>query len=230
MSETKKTHVDPFSSTEEEQHQKQVFIATFSMLAKLTGADGNISANEIQIIDRFMKEVLSLDDERRKYAISLFNKARKDDLTFEHYARRYYELLSAKPKMLEWMLDILLRVSLVDREFDQIERDLVETARTIFKISIERYRELEARYLTRSPAAASADGTSELTAAFKTLRLDSSASAEEILTRHRELSVEYTPSRIIELGLPEEFVRLAETLYGEIQEAFQVIKKERGMR
>lgn len=225
-----KNIVAPFDETEEEQLKKQIFNATFSMLAKLTGADGNVSTDEIRIIDRFMREGLNLDEERRKYAIAVFNLARREEHDFDHYARQYKELLADKPSMLEWMLDVLLRVSLVDKEFNETERVLIKSAQRIFGISDEKYAQLEARYRSKSPASENASEQSTAGVAYARLQLVETAAEDEIVLRHKELSLTYSPSRIIELGLPDEFVRLAEQLYAEIQEAFQQIKKSRGMR
>ena len=59
---------DPFGANPEDQHQKKIFVATFSMLSRLASADGKVSKDEVQIIDRFMKNVLGLDAERRSFA------------------------------------------------------------------------------------------------------------------------------------------------------------------
>ena len=219
MSENSGPPQDTFGPSEEEQTQKKVFVSTFSMLAKLASIDGKVSKNEVQIIDRFMKEVLDLTPERRKFAIYIFNSARREEHEFEHYAKNYATLMAKKPKMREWMLDVLLRVSLVDKEFSGAERHLLEKACKIFEISEQRFKEMQTKYIKGEnppkdepevnplgPSSVSSK-SSKKDDPYAVLRVSSEVSDDELLAAYRRLSVEYGPSRIIELGLPDEFVR-----------------------
>ena len=234
-----KTVNDPFGANQEEQTQKKIFVATFSMLAS---ADGKVSKDEVKIIDRFMKNVLGLDDARRSFAIDVFNQARREEVAFSEYAKQYRELLSDKPKMLEWMVDVLLRISCADECFSDPEQAIVKSACEVFGVSETRYQQLRSKYLkgeqdsnqsaesplntADSPRSEAASGSSS---AWSVLGLTAEATDEEIVTRHKKLSTEYSPSRIIEFGLPHEFVELAEEKFREIQEAFRAIKSERGL-
>jgi DnaJ like chaperone protein len=53
---------------------------------------------------------------------------------------------------------------------------------------------------------------------------------EQIKRQYRKLVKEYHPDRILSKGLPEEFIQIAQDKFREIQEAYEGIKKERGMR
>ena len=46
---------------------------------------------------------------------------------------------------------------------------------------------------------------------------------------YRKLVMEYHPDRIVSKGLPEEFTKFAQDKFREIQEAFDMIRKERRM-
>ena len=238
---------DPFGDSAEEQSQRDIFIATFSMLSKLASADGTVSKDEIQIIDRFMKNVLALDAERRAFAIQVFNDARRSDKDFQEFARDYYELLNGKPKMLEWMIDIFLQVSCSDKEYDESEKALIESAYKIFGISDVRYQELRSKYFKKPAGSSSAQSQSQSQAqgqgkaegqasapksdtksAYAVLKLPESATVEEIQAQSKKLSADYNPTRIVELGLPEEFVTLAEEKFREIMSAYKQLKTDRG--
>ena len=56
-----------------------------------------------------------------------------------------------------------------------------------------------------------------------------SDSDEKIKSQYRKLVMEYHPDRIVSKGLPEEFTKFAQDKFREIQEAFDMIKKERKM-
>ena len=54
-------------------------------------------------------------------------------------------------------------------------------------------------------------------------------SDENIKSRYRKLVMEYHPDRIVSKGLPEEFTKFAQEKFREIQDAYDEIKKERGI-
>ena len=53
---------------------------------------------------------------------------------------------------------------------------------------------------------------------------------DAIKSRYRKLVMEYHPDKVISKGLPEEFIRFAEEKFRDIQQAYDEIKKERGIR
>ena len=57
-----------------ESKQSIYFVAIFSMLSKLTKADGTVTQLEIEVIDRVMRENLHLSSSARDFAIETFNR------------------------------------------------------------------------------------------------------------------------------------------------------------
>jgi DnaJ like chaperone protein len=55
------------------------------------------------------------------------------------------------------------------------------------------------------------------------------ASDEEIKKHYRTLVKEFHPDRIAAKGLPDEFTDFAESKFREIQEAYEAVKKARGI-
>ena len=80
-----------FSSNQ--QHQVAFFTALFACLAKLAKADGRVSKEEVQAVDRFIKERFKFDTDQRKFAIEIFNHAKEDHNTYEDYAYQLSSLL-----------------------------------------------------------------------------------------------------------------------------------------
>ena len=62
---------------------------------------------------------------------------------------------------------------------------------------------------------------------YRVLGLSANATAEEIHRAYRQLAAKYHPDKVAHLG--EEFRRLAEQRFKEIQSAYQVIKQRRGI-
>lgn len=62
---------------------------------------------------------------------------------------------------------------------------------------------------------------------YRVLGLSADATAEEIHQAYRQMAAKYHPDKVAHLG--EEFRRLAEERFKEIQSAYQVIKQRRGI-
>lgn len=71
---------------------------------------------------------------------------------------------------------------------------------------------------------------SKLDAAYKVLGIDKSASDDEVKKAHRRLMLKYHPDRLASQGLTEEMIRMYTEKAKDIQAAFDLIKKERGLK
>ena len=200
-----------------EHAQMTFFVAAFSMLAKMAKADGTVCDKEIQAVEQFMKRDLQLNSESRKAAMSIFKTAADSEQTFDGFARQFYDMFSTQPRFLEILLDVMLRVSTADGILCEGEENLLLTAVRIFHYRTEDYLKLKAKYIDRSDVH------------HAILGCDRQDSDEFVKTQYRKLVTEYHPDKIASKGLPEEFSKFAADKFREIQEAYEMVKKERGM-
>ena len=201
-----------------EQAQFTFFVATFSMLAKLAKADGQVSKDEVDSINRFMLEDLNLNPESRMVAMNIFNAAINSPQSFHDFANQFYEQFYAQPQILAMMVDILLQVSIADGEMSASEEDLIVSAARIFNFSDEAYQTLKSRYV---------QAFDKYYAILQSAKQDTD---DHIKKQYRKLAKEYHPDKIISKGLPEEFNQLAHEKFREIQEAYEIIRRERGVK
>ena len=200
-----------------EEKQAIFFITTFSLLAKLTKADGVVSREEIRAIDQLMTRDLRMHEQARKYAIQVFHAAKTSQSTFEDYATQFYQNFSEQPQILRSMVDVLLRVAAADRDYHPKEEKLILDAVRIFGISRREYDALRARHIPDTDKY------------YKILRSDKRTSNELIKKNYRKLVNEYHPDKIVSKGLPPEFEEFAKKKFQEIQEAFERVRQERGI-
>ncbi len=199
------------------QAQLTFFVAAFSMLAKLSRSDGQITQEEINSIERFMAEDLSLDPQSRKVARDIFYAAQDTSESFEDYALQFYHQFRDEPRLLEMMVDIMIRVSLSDGSLSGSEERLVLSAVQIFQMPQATYHKLKARYINN------------LDKYYAALDCAANDSDEHIKRQFRKLVQEYHPDKIASKGLPEAFIQFANDKFREIQEAYEKIKAERGI-
>jgi DnaJ like chaperone protein len=201
-----------------EEAQFTFFVATFSMLAKLARADGRISKDEIDSINRFMLDDLNLNPQSRMVAMNIFNAAVNSRESFDDFAAQFYRQFYGQPQILELLIDILVRVSVADGEMSASEENLILSAVRIFNFSDAAYQTLKSRYV---------QAFEKYYAILQSTKQDTD---DHIKKQYRKLVMEYHPDKIISKGLPEEFNQLAHDKFREIQEAYEIIKKERGVK
>jgi len=199
----------------DEETQLTFFVAAFSMLAKIAKADGRVSQEEIASIENFMENDLHLDPESRNTAINIFRQAINSPESFEAFAMQFYRVFNTQPRVIELMMDVLLRVSASDGHISSEEETMLKTAATIFNFSDEAFSRLKSKYIRA------------VNRYYAILKCDENCSDEEIRKQYRKLVSEYHPDKIASKGLPEEFIKFANDKTVETQEAYDNIRKER---
>jgi len=198
--------------------QLAFFVSAFSMLAKLTQADGRVSHEEMDTIEGFAVRDLRLSPQDKQVALNIFRTALESPASFDDFAIQFYQHFQSQPQLIEMMIDILLRVSVADGELNSSEEALIRSAVRIFGLSEQRYGQLRAAYAGFSSAG------------YEVLGCQPDDSDEVVKRRYRKLVQDYHPDKIASKGLPEEFNQLAHEKFREIQDAYEMIKRERHMR
>jgi DnaJ like chaperone protein len=209
----------PQASFAESQNSSRLFFSSlFSMLGKLSVADGSISDKEKQTIYSFMRQDLRLDPVSQQAAMEIFNSAARSGESFSVYARQFYQAFSGNAQFIELLLDILLRVAAADGSIHREEERMIQEAVRIFGYSQTSYDRLKSKYVQ-----------SASTSAYSILGCSPSDSDAAVKKAYRTKASEFHPDRVAAKGLPEEFTQFANDRFREIQEAWESIKKERSL-
>lgn len=195
------------------------FTTTFSMLAKFAQADGTVSKSEINVIDDFVRNELRLDERSRQLAIQIFDEAKRNQNSFEDFARQFYNHFKQERTLLISMMDLLMRMAVADNNFHQKEKKYIRKVKDIFNISDSQYESILARYQQSD--------SDSLEKYYKILEVSPDASMSEIKKQYRKKAKDFHPDNVIGKGLPEEYKEFAEKKFKEIKKSFEVIKKHR---
>ncbi len=208
------------TSYADHQNTSRIFFSSlFSMLGKISVADGRISDEEKQTIAQFMRNDLRLDPVSQQAAMEIFNAAARSGEPFESYARQFYTAFRGNAQFIELLLDILLRVAAADGHIHPEEEKLIQEAVRIFGYTQTSYDRLKGKYVQ----------TTSSSGAYSILGCSPSDSDAEIRKAYRTKVNEFHPDRIAAKGLPEEFTQFANERFREIQEAWESIRKERNL-
>lgn len=201
--------------SQQEEKQTIFFTSTFSMLAKFAQADGAVTKSEIKTIDNFIKNDLRLQGEARKLAINIFDEAKKNNNSFEEYARQFYSSFQNEDTLVLSMFDLLMKVSVADNDFHQKEEQYIKKAKNIFNIDDQEYEKIRSQYVE----------TNDLEKYYKILDCSPEAEFKKVKRNYRKKAKKFHPDNVIGKGLPEEFVDFAEQEFKKINEAYEKIKE-----
>ena len=204
-----------FSFSRNQKNQVAFFAALFACLAKLAKADGRVSKEEIQAVDRFIKERFKFDSDQRKFAIEIFNRAKDDTNSYEDYAYQLSDLLKANKNALLVFYELLFELAMADGVLHEKEEDLLRNTTHIFKIDPLIFENLKTQFV---------DSKVNL---YAVLGVSESMDFEEIKKVYRRKRKEFHPDTLISKGLPEELIERAKEKFIEIQEAYEAIERKR---
>jgi len=220
-----------------ERAQASYFISVFSMLAKMARADGVVTQHEIDVVQRFMRDEFTLDSDAERAAVEVFRAAKDSPVGFSEFAQQFHDTFSNDPEVLHSMLDLLVRVAMADGQLHPGEEQLLAEAAAIFGIDAQQAQFIFAQHGAHGGARQSRSGSRATppppptsSAPYDVLGIEPGASDADVKSRYRKLVTEFHPDKIIAKGLPDEFVKFAEQRFREIQEAYETIRAQRGMK
>ncbi|MDD2395298.1 MULTISPECIES: TerB family tellurite resistance protein [Sphaerochaeta] len=214
-----RTQFNAYTSLDRE--QMLFFVGAFSMLARIASADGSVSSHERQKVMEFIRQDLRLGLREEEAALRVFDAALTGGGTFEQFATQFYQNFSHAPNILQLMIDIFYRVASADGQVSQREEDMIRRAAQIFHLPESFVDMLCNRY---------GGCTNASDKAYATLNISRTATDDEVKRAYRKLSIEFHPDSLASKGMGEEFLTHATAKFREIQEAYDSIKRERGIK
>lgn len=199
-----------------ERRQATYFVALFSLLGKLAKADGRITREEGDAVVTFLDRLKIAGDERT-FAIRIFNEAKNSGFTVEQLAGQFADATASDPQLRSSMIDMLFQIAIADQELHPGEEQMIATIARRFGIGDIELGAIKARYL------------GNMEHAYAVLGLSPDVGDQELKDTYRRLVQEYHPDKIIGQGMPQEFVDYANQRFQEIQNAWDAIKRKRGL-
>jgi len=190
-------------------------VAVIVLAAKMAKADGVVTRDEI---DAFKRTFRIPPGEMRDVG-RLFDRARKDAAGFEPYARQIAILFRDNPRLLEELLDGLFEIAKADGVVHPAELDYLRRVAGIFGFDEARFERIRSGHMEGADADA-----------YEALGVSPDADDAAIKATYRRLARQYHPDRLIAEGMPEEFIALANEKLARINDAYQRIRRRRGMK
>ena len=188
-------------------------IAVIGLGAKMAKADGQVTRDEVSAFRR----IFTIPKEEEKQAAKLFDMARTDVAGFEVYAAQVARMFSDRPKVLADLLEGLVYIAMADGVYHPGEAAFLDEVKRIFGLSDAEYRQIMARHLP------------DVTDPYEIIGVEPDIDNDALRRHWRNLVRELHPDRMLSRGIPEEAQRLAEERLAAVNEAWNQIRKDRGI-
>lgn len=207
------------------QAQRQAAFATAVIVlsAKMAKADGHVSRDEITAFRR----IFVVPEHEVKAVGEIFNRAKADASGYEPYAQQIAMMFRHEPRVLEELLGALFMIAMADGVFHPKEEEYLRGVARIFGFGDAEFERLRSMFVdgTGGPAAGGANEPDP----YQVLEVARDASDDDVKSAYRKLVRENHPDRLTAQGLPEEFIELANQKLATINNAYDRIKRERGL-
>ena len=127
--------------------ESQYLLCTFSLAAKVIAADGEITKEEMESLEQFIKEELSLSNKEQSLAWRIFQNALEDELEMRDYAQAFRKYFPDRVQLTDRVVATLLEIASSDGYVHSEEEKRIRTAALLLDIPEPAYERLKAEVL-----------------------------------------------------------------------------------
>jgi DnaJ like chaperone protein len=202
------------ASTQSQQRQSSDFSQVLLILtAHIMKADGKLMRSELDFIRSFFERRLGY--EKTQELMVQLRDLLNNEFSINDVCRKI-RMGMIYPMRLE-LLHFLFGIASADGEINPNELQELERVAAYIGITGPDYEAIKAMFYKRS----------EPSNAYKILEIDVNASDEDVKKAYRKMAVKFHPDKVSHLG--EEYQTAAKEKFQKVQQAYEDIKKKRGM-
>lgn len=211
-------------------HRESVFLGTvFVLMGKIAKADGHISQNEISHVEQLFQK-LGMTAEHRQHSIALFKTGAAAEFDIKPTLNEFMKVCGHTNNLKQMLLVYLIVMALADGTLDIAEEKLLKEIAVYLGYSEELFKQIIAMVINQTHfAGGQASSANSLDDAYKALGVSKENTDQEIKRAYRKLMSQYHPDKLIGQGVPEDMIAMATTQSQEVQVAYDLIKKSRGL-
>lgn len=186
-------------------------MSLLALSAAVMKADGKSTKSELNYIKSFFKG--QFGEANTRQAMSLLKDLLKRDIPVKQVAEQIRYNME-HPLRLQ-LLHYLFNIAKADGHIHQSEIEMIRKIANYMGISTRDYDSIEGMFYK------------DVAHAYTVLEITEQASNKEVKKAYRKMAVKYHPDKVTHLG--EEFRKAAKEKFLKVKEAYDKIKKERGM-
>ena len=181
------------------------------LLAAVMKADGKRLKSELDYVKHFLNT--NFGAAHANQALKMLQKILEKDFPLNQVCAQIQQNMD-HPSRLQ-IMHVLFGLSASDGEVHQSEIKVIKTISNYLNISHQDFESIQAMFYE------------DTASTYKVLEINKSASDNEVKKAYRKMAVKYHPDKVAHLG--DEFQKMAEEKFKQLNECYARIKKERGM-
>lgn len=209
-------------------HEAGLLVA---LMAKVSKADGQVCELEAEVLKLTFTDIamhFENSDEVREKLKKLYEVEKNSFGNLIEVCNRLYSLTKNDYAKRHKIMEYLLNLAFIDGDFSDAERMITEDIANALKIEVEDFNRLVQNFVSFYEQQASNNALS-LEKAYEILESSPSDDAATIKKNYRNLVKKHHPDIISGQGAAQNIIDEATRKLQEINEAYELIKKDKGM-
>jgi len=182
------------------------------LVAAVMKADGKVLKSELEYVKKFFTK--QFGSERTKQHLLVLRELLKKDIPLQDVCLQI-KTYTMYPARLQ-LMHLLFGVAAVDGEIHSSELQVIKQIASYLGIRQADFISIKAMFLK------------EVDGDYKILEIDKNATNDEVKKAYRKMAVKYHPDKVSHMG--EEYKDSAKQKFQKMKDAYENIKKKRGMK
>jgi len=208
------------------------FETTFLLSGYLAKADGRVSRQEIEHTEQLFTQ-MGLSATQRQRAIELFRQGSASEFQVEPAVAAFVQTCGPQRQLQQTLLLFLISVALADQKIEPAEHAALVRIATLMGLGSAQLEQLlrmaQAQEHFHGQGGFTAQPGTSLEDAYTALGIKGDVNDKDLKRAYRKLMSENHPDKLIARGVPEDMIKLATERSQEIQAAYEMIRKHRGI-
>lgn len=187
-------------------------VSLMVLVAAVMKADGKVLKVELDYVKRFFRK--QFGTERTQQHLITLRDILKKDIPIEEVCVqiRTFTVMSARIQLVH----LLFGVANSDSEINEQELNVIARISSYLGISAQDFNSIKAMFVRQKDSD------------YQILEIAANASDDEVKKAYRRMAVKYHPDKVSHMG--EEFQTAAKEKFQKVQQAYENIKKQRGLK
>ena len=181
------------------------------LIAAVMKADGRVMKSELEYVRRYF--VTRFGEDTASEAVVMLRDILKQEIPLRDVTRQLSQRLEYSYRL--EMLHFLFGIASADGTVSDAENQVIEKIAGFMSITDSDFQSIRAMFVSQTDSS------------YKILEIEPTASDEEVKKAYRSMAMKYHPDKVSHLG--EDFKKVANEKFRKVQEAYDKIKKERGL-